>query len=293
MQDPLAEDGFYDGTEKPWIHPSLYHASTRVSRSQLIKILRSPHDYKFSLTHEVKQTDAMLRGDAVHAAYLEPDRFQTEYAIQPDFGDCRFREAKAARDLWRAEVRGKVVVGGKAGVEAAACIAALFADPGCMSLVEGYSLKEATACWTEEVNGSQVQLRCRPDLITFPNSGPFVWDLKTVSDATPDGFSSTITGDLLHIQAAMYLDGLTAATGIGHERFGFVVVETGGSNLCGTYELEPEDIDLGRDQYQAALERLVKATASNTFPGFTDRVHTVGLKPWYRHQTIETLNGEA
>lgn len=64
-----------------------YHAIPAVSKSDLDKIDRSPAHYKFAKDNPQPPTTAMIRGTIVHAAILEPDRFEVDYAPEFDAGE--------------------------------------------------------------------------------------------------------------------------------------------------------------------------------------------------------------
>jgi hypothetical protein len=92
---------------------AVYHQRVTglVSKGALDLVARSPAHYMAWLEgNDEEPTAALEFGSAFHAALLEPARFVAEYATEPDFGDCRRKEPKAARDAWRAANVGKVPV---------------------------------------------------------------------------------------------------------------------------------------------------------------------------------------
>ena len=48
-------------------------------------LAKSPRHYRYMMDHpEPVDSEALFIGSAVHAAALEPDRFQRDYAVEPD-----------------------------------------------------------------------------------------------------------------------------------------------------------------------------------------------------------------
>jgi len=88
-----------------------YQAIQAVNFSSLKMMRESPLHYRHALTAIRAESPAMALGSAVHCAVLEPGRFALEYSPEPVFGDCRLKENKATRDLWRAANEGKKTVG--------------------------------------------------------------------------------------------------------------------------------------------------------------------------------------
>ena len=81
-----------------------YQAIEAINFSTLKSMRESPLHYLHTSTATREETAAMFLGSAVHCAVLEPDRFAAEYVStpeEPDFGDCRNKTNKAARDQWR------------------------------------------------------------------------------------------------------------------------------------------------------------------------------------------------
>src|SRR5688572_3818470 len=73
-----------------------------VSKGALDLVHRSPAHYRAWIDGQLeKASPALAFGRAFHCAMLEPEKFAQAYAVEPDFGDCRTKANKAARDDWR------------------------------------------------------------------------------------------------------------------------------------------------------------------------------------------------
>jgi hypothetical protein len=89
----------------PDLPSEVYHAPRLgvVSKSALDKLRKSPaHYYAWATGQLEKSTPALAFGRAGHCAIFEPDQFDKLYVVEPEFGDCRFKENKLKRDAWRA-----------------------------------------------------------------------------------------------------------------------------------------------------------------------------------------------
>src|SRR5690606_36494018 len=86
-----------------------YHsiaARSLVSKGALDRFSRSPAHYLHYLTNldpEPEKSYALILGAAFHCLLLEPEVFEREYVLLPDFGDMRSSTKRAIRDKWIAE----------------------------------------------------------------------------------------------------------------------------------------------------------------------------------------------
>jgi exodeoxyribonuclease VIII len=54
--------------------------------------------------HPQPDSRAMMLGRAIHCAVLEPERWASDYIVEPDFGNLNSNAAKAERAAWLAEI---------------------------------------------------------------------------------------------------------------------------------------------------------------------------------------------
>ena len=121
------------------------------------------------------------------------------------------------------------------------------------------------------------QCKARIDLLPRdPAMG--LWDLKTAADASPDAFARAAYDAGYHIQAAWYLDAAKLFNEDRAEKFTFIVYEKG-SGAVVVYECEPEFIERGRADYQAALEKYEIAKITGHWPSYAP-VQKLGLPTW-------------
>jgi len=148
----------------PGIHgdvpEDVYHAKNlgTVSKGSLVRLAQSPAHYKAWIDGSIEdeETTALKFGRAFHVALLEPDRFGASYAVEPDFGDCRFKENKARRDGWRSDNAGKQPVTKDEASAITGMIFAVRAHPIAGKMIRD-GRAELTALWKDETTG----LSCR------------------------------------------------------------------------------------------------------------------------------------
>jgi hypothetical protein len=214
----------------------------------------------------------MELGTGVHAAVLEPARFERDFVQGLDL-PRRSDKDKATHDAFRVKHTGKEILTAKDFERAIGMRDACWADPLVSSLLKGQGQNEVCAVWDDE----EVGIRCmaRIDRITADvprpdGSGSDTWlfDLKTARDASPEGFAKAIGNLDYHIQAAFYRDGLAAASPH-FRRFGFIVIENVAPFVPAVYELCEADLEQGRDEYRAALLECKEARMSDEWTGYT------------------------
>lgn len=142
-----------------------------------------------------------------------------------------------------------------------------------------------------EIDGCPV--RARVD--NAPDGKPYLIDLKTTRDASPDGCIRAITEYGLDVQIAHYLDTWRAATGE-DRTFRLVFVEKEPPFGCGVVQLyaakpgASEDqmaVDWmadGRGKVAYAREIWRDCLLTNEWPGYPDQIATVGAPGWYRNK---------
>ena len=85
-----------------------YHGrKTHLSSTNIRTFKKNKKQFEYSLTHDlVKQTKAMADGTAVHAFFLERDKFDTDFVIKP--ADMRLN-TKVGKE-WAQEHQSKILL---------------------------------------------------------------------------------------------------------------------------------------------------------------------------------------
>src|SRR5690606_31969461 len=93
-------------------------------------------------------------------------------------------------------------------------------------------------------------------------------------------FSRSLLNYGYHIQAAMYLDGITTIEDQPFNDFVFIVVEKSPPYLVSIFQLEPLSLDIGRMEYRQALRDFAEYQANGGWAGYPMEIQEVGLPAW-------------
>jgi hypothetical protein len=276
--DPLAEPGMYDGVRMPWIPDHVYHANARVSRSQLRIIRTCPFKLRHALDHpgSVVPTPDMIQGSALHAGILEPERFLDDYALEPQVDGSSSFGRGVLRDF-RKEHAEKTIVPKAKAMNLLGMIMRVRQHPRIQPVLQGGGLVEVTAAWDDSESG--LRQRARLDLLNDTDDGPTVLDVKKVQDASEEGFERQMINDQLYLQAGMYLEGATEASGIPHKRFGFIAFEEARPHACGIHWMSEEYLRVGRSLYYALRDRFRRCAESGVWPDYAEQGINVMYPP--------------
>jgi hypothetical protein len=246
-----------------------YHARKEVSNSDLALFARSPAHYIARTLHPTK---AMTFGTAFHCALLEPKRFEKDYAICPDFGDCRKASNKEAKILWLETNIDKVTITAE--------------EVETIIRMTGSALvHDAAAKWIDDVEFTEVSIiaenecvavRSRLDGLT---SGRNIVDVKTTDDASPAAFAKSVWNYRYHVQNAFYVDNARRA-GIDVDRMVFIAIEKDPPFAVAVYELDMASVGLGRKTYKRQLAEFAECQRFNHWPAYSSRVQTLSLPEW-------------
>lgn len=256
---------------------SVYHARVLglASKSGLDEFRRSAAHYRAWVEGRRDRDSAALSfGKATHCAVLEPERFASEYIVAPDFGDCRKRENKLARDAWNKEHAHCNIIRNADGIAQLGMIRALVAHPLVAPLFDG-GAGEVTARWDDPRTGVRCKCRVdhyRPDLAT-------VVDVKTSTDARVESFRRDVWNYGYHRQDAFYRSGL-AALGAPVANFIFIVVEKTPPHAIALYSIDAAALARGEQENEMLLERFKHHVTANDYPGYPETIQTIELPRW-------------
>jgi hypothetical protein len=99
-------------------------------------------------------------------------------------------------------------------------------------------------------------------------------DLKTTTDASPDGFARSVAQYRYHVQQAHYLQSHIA------DRFIFLAVEKTFPYCVATYELDADAVAVGEQLRQSNLQAIANCKDAQSWPGYTDQIQTLSLPRW-------------
>lgn len=146
---------------------------------------------------------------------------------------------------------------------------------------------EQTLIWTE----GDVTCRARLDWLHDDNTA--IDDYKTTSrSANPESFSRTLFNMGYDVQAAMYLRGLEALTGMSAQ-WRWVVQETTPPYALSVVAMTPQALSLANEKVEYAITRWRECRASGRWPGYPTQVCYAELPGWMDAAWLEKEAKEA
>ncbi len=252
-----------------------YHRATPgISKSNLDDAHRSIAHYLAGLGAERKATPAMAFGEAFHARVLEPERFESAFAVSPEC-DLRTKDGRERMTAWRAEHQGAIGIAAEWATSIDSMYDAVVSHPIAGRLFEGGDA-EHSFWWRDRETG--LTCKCRPDYLR-PDA--IAVDLKTAADASPEGFTRAVFNYRYHVQQAFYSDGIASVLGVPLGGFLFVAVEKDPPYAVAVYNLDDFASQRGRLDYQDDLAR-IKAHCDNpgVFTGYSPTIEEIRLPRW-------------
>jgi len=250
-----------------------YHEDKAIGHTGIVKMLKSPAHFREYLDYPHHQTPAMAFGSAVHSFILEPERFSKEVAVAEKF-DRRTKEGKEAAAKFEAENQGKSLITSEELATLTLIRAAVHSHHGADKLLS-HGDAELSVFWNDPATG--IACKCRPDWF----NGDVITDLKSCVDASAAGFSRAIATLGYDVQAAFYVDGVKAATGM-ELPFIFIAAEKEPPHAVAVYRADPEVIEVGRRKYRAALHLLKWCQESGSWPAYQPggEIELISLPRW-------------
>jgi len=263
------------------IHPNVpsdvYHAHHLglVNKGALSAVGRSPKHYRAWLDAVDEDTPALAFGRAFHCAALEPELFASSYVVAPAFGDCRFKDNRAARDEWRKEHAGQTTIEAPDMERIAGMVASVRAhELGALLLRDGEP--EITIAWRDERTG--LFCKTRPDY--HVRRLRMCVDLKSTEDARPESFARDCARYDYPMQDALYRAGF-AAVGEPVDHFLFLAVEKTPPYDVAVHTLDSDGVGRGYMRVLARMALLAECLRTDSWPGYEPRIHTISLPHWY------------
>ena len=248
-----------------------YHGrKTHLSSTNIRTFKKNRKQFEYGLTHElVKQTKAMADGTAVHAFFLERDKFDTDFVIKP--ADIKLN-TKVGKE-WALENQSKIIIDSELGNNLYEMDKSFMDSPA--KLI--YDIKGETELSYFWDDLGTIKGKCRPDWLS--DDGSIVVDIKTTTDASPRGFQKSISNWGYHLQLGWYLRGLRKL-GVPVEQFIFIAIEKTAPFCVGVYRADQEMINFAMKELDQLMPEIQTAMVSNEFPDYTPEITSIGLPPW-------------
>ena len=262
-----------------------YHGrKTHLSSTNIRTFKKNRKQFNYSLTHDlVKQTKSMADGTAVHAFFLERDKFDTDFVIKP--ADMRL-STKLGKE-WAQEHQSKIIIDSELGNNLYEMEKSFMDSPAKLIYdIKGHT--ELSYFWDDL---GTIKGKCRPDWLSY--DGSIVVDIKTTTDASPRGFQKSISTWGYHLQLGWYLRGLRKL-GLPAEQFIFIAIEKTPPFCVGVYKADRDMINFAMKELDQLMPEIQTAMVSKEFPDYTPEIMQLGLPPWMtekkqqpQHEDIE------
>jgi len=271
-----------------------YHADTTVvSNTGKEDFRKSQTDYyRRYVSREVQPplpTPALRVGIAAHEFVLEPDVAADKYVCAPKC-DKRTTAGKAAYAAFLETSEGKTVLDLDEYDLVRAIQTACRQNKLVRNLLDMPGEVEHSYKWRDRETG--LWLKSRPDK-TFAeghNGRGIIFDLKTCDDASPQGFQAACRAHGYHRTAAFRIDGHLERT---DEQAHYLFCAVSKKNLeVGLYDLQPEEIELGRKENRSILKRMGKCYETGDWePVWSKRVNSLRYPAWMFSEQWEVESG--
>ncbi len=285
---------------KPGIYTDLtdeqYRAIDAVNQSQL-KLFQKSAKAVYESKEFPKHSSAFKLGQAADLLLFNPERFSEEFveysgSAKADGEWTTERRGKGWAEFKEfAEREGKQILT-EAELDEAQNIAKACHQHEIAAGLLSDGRAHTVVIWRDEHTG----LLCKAQLDYLQHlesEDHMIVDVKTTRSITPRAWAADSFKYGYHVQAAFYLDGLFDqlyggfnSTDLPHIGFTDIAVEKGSPRpevVC--YEVPPQLIYYGRQQYRGWLEEYAACKESGVWPGIADRM-TMQTKPpeWIREK---------
>jgi hypothetical protein len=249
-----------------------------------------------------KQTKPLSLGTAAHSATLEPERFETDFAVWTDKkknGDMAARTGKAW-DAFIALHSGQTIITADEYAASIEIARAVREDEQCASVLASGD-PEVAIVWVHERTG--LLCKGRIDWLELcggshgrMNALPMFADLKTACDITHGPFMSKCAKLHYHTRMAWYGDGLRCAAGMQQDdqiETLILAVESGKPHDSAVYWIPDEVLETGRDEYEELMTKLRLALDLDEWNGVANNARICFTLPkWAVNNPEDDLDPE-
>lgn len=249
------------------------------SFSLLKDLQRSPYHAWALKDKDKPSTSEQLFSLAIECAIQEPERFDKEYWVYVP--PKEYKNVKATKDYKET----------KAKHEEGRLLTA--AENMIISIIKSNILKNKKISYIYDNGAPQIRLE-RKHESGINVKGFADWycpelkalsDLKTVTNASDDSLSKLIFQQLWHVQAAIYR-WIALETEYKAEHSLIIAVEYEFPYQPNVIEFTDSQLDIGHNIFMEYLEQWIYCIESNTFPSYSDDIHTIQTPSWLERKYL-------
>ncbi len=254
-----------------------YHAHQAISKSDLDAASRSGRHFLDKKEGPPRASTAVFDfGTAFHAAVLPGEDFSQVAVRMPKL--ITSKATKAGKEFAK-EHEGKIILNHSDSYALDQMMLSVSEHPAASGLLNGELLgKSEQSFFCKDTGDTELELKCRPDFML--DDGSLIIDIKTTTDASPNGFKKSLANFRYHVQAAWYLEVVEKATGRRPEAFIFVAVEKQRPFSTGVYVADEECIRIGMEQAREDLMNIAKWKNTGIYPGYSSQAEMISLPKW-------------
>ena len=234
-----------------------YFGPYGLSRSKLVKYLKCPAQ----IFVPEKDTKAFLFGRAFHARLLEKELFDSQYSIEPDFGDKRKKKNKEAFEDWKKAVEGRRIISKDDVKTIDQMIESVLYDADATELIDAPDANPELAAFGH-IN--DVLCKCKLD-IWLADSRSIV-EIKTTSASSQEQFERNFFDYNYDIQVAFYFDVVSSSISLDVNEYYVLGVQKEPPYQVFKVVPDMSTFDLGRVRYSRLLDTHKQCVADNFWP---------------------------
>jgi exodeoxyribonuclease VIII len=269
-----------------------------ISSSDIREFILCPAKYK-SGGEEETENNSLLFGSLLDCKLLTPKQFDSRFAIQPEYytdekgNEKQFTKLSNTCKKWIAEQGNKTIITVDKLFEVQQAIDKIKEDETIASFIKQSDTQVfISASWVDEDTKLGIPIKALIDILPREDSeySSCLADLKSTRDASPINFNRSVFSFGYHIQGAFYIDMINAVKE-SRDTFCFIVQENKKPFQVGKRILHVDFLDMGRNEYQAALRNYCKCLKSGFFPSYDDTDEAVQgwstcfPEPWMEGKT--------
>lgn len=253
---PVAAGGVERWEVDPWIYQT---EREHVRRTHLELLLESPKIYEHHvvLGNPITDTKPLRLGRALHVEVLQPEETSRLLVVEPEFNK-RTKAGKQDHLRWRAQLAPGAIVLKPEELQTVRLMArALRDDSVAGPLLSRDGWRELPLRWIDAATGLPCKVMLDLAFETASRDRVRVLDLKSSEDPSDDAWPRSVATFGYHRQDAMYRGAAERFFGRPVD-FVFIVVRNKHPFEVAVYDLEEQDVELGRRQIRALLDRLAR-----------------------------------
>lgn len=253
-------------------------------------LTESPEKFLYSWHEGKSDTDALRFGRIFHMAALEPDRFRSEYIVEPVFEgytkqgklSTRSTDALEKRDKWRAENKGKTFVTLDELDQITGMLNQLMKNELVKNII-GTGKPEASLFGNDPVTGLLVKIR--PDILCTEEL--IIADVKTCVSSHPTEFSKAVAKYRYDIQLSLYKLMVQVVLGIEIKSACWIAIEKTPPYACEVIEADLDDLALSDQWVRHGLNLLKDCVEKNQWPGYSgQQIVRLQYPKWMQNEPL-------